>query len=211
MRTVVCRQVVLHPAEQRCGVQRCEAIGMHICVSLEVCGNWRGMGIGEEGLFARRPHLCVAEPFHFEMALERPRNEPSLSCIPGELPAENDRFAAQPDMAGPAAHDHALIRGAVRFLMKISGFDQPPSVGSMTTMSASAPGSRRPLEASPMIRAGDVDTTSTKRGNVRRPCSTPSLNSRGMRVSTPGTPPGQSSTLSSRVPVSGPARRNSDR
>ena len=68
------------------------------------------MGIGEEGLFARRPHLCVAEPFHFGMALEHPRNEPSLSCIPGELPAENDRFAAQPDMAGPAAHDHALIR-----------------------------------------------------------------------------------------------------
>ena len=162
-------------------------------------------------LFARRPHLCVAEPFHFEMALERPRNEPSLSCIPGGLPAENDRFAAQPDMAGPAAHDHALIRGAVRFLMKIPGFDQPLIRGIDDHNVRVAPGSRRPLEASPMIRAGDVDTTSTKRGNVRRPCSTPSLNSRGCAFRLRERRRDNPARFLSRVPVSGPARRNSDR
>ena len=52
------RQVVLYPAEQRCGVQRCEAIGMHVCVSLKFRGNWRGMGIGEER-FSRAALTCV--------------------------------------------------------------------------------------------------------------------------------------------------------
>ena len=52
------RQVVLHPAEQRCGIQRCEAIGMHVCVSLKLRGNWRGWASGKKG-FSRAALTCV--------------------------------------------------------------------------------------------------------------------------------------------------------
>ena len=86
-----------------------------------------------------------------------------------------DHMAApRPDMARPALHLKAFI-GRIVALMQAAD--------------AQLPAADRISRA-----AGVVQATSTKRGRVRRLLRTPSENSRGRRVSTPGMPCGQAKT-----------------